>query len=145
MSAESANTPRIPGGSVSDGKIATTWRWLTVVIASAVLIQAVLASFGLFEGEAQLVDIHREVGNLLPLIALAQAILAIILFRRGRVGKAELWISIVLVPVMMGQLSLGYETGGSSAANALHIPLGVFLMSLATVNAMFAWIPRVRA
>ncbi len=145
MSAESLNTPRIPGRSVSGGKIATTWRWLTVVIASAVFLQAVLASFGLFEGEAQLVDIHRELGNSLPLVALTQAILATILFRRGRLGKAGLWIGIALVPVVMGQLSLGYETGSSSTAIALHIPLGVLLMSLATVNAVLAWIPRVRA
>lgn len=145
MSAQNVNTPRIPAGPVGRGKIAATWRWLTVAVALAILLQAALASFGLFEGEAQLVDIHRGLGNSLPLVALAQAILATILFRRGGLGKAELWIGIVLVPVVMGQLSLGYETDGSSTAIAMHISLGVLLMSLATVNAMLAWIPRVRA
>lgn len=145
MSAQNVSTPGDTSESVRGGKMTTTWRWLTVVIALAIFLQAVLASFGLFEGEAQLVDIHRELGNALPLVALAQAILATILFRRGGLGKAELWIGIALVPVVMGQLSLGYETGSSSTAIALHIPLGVLLMSLATVNALLAWIPRVRA
>jgi hypothetical protein len=145
MSAQNVGTPDDTSESVRGGKMTTTWQWITVVFALAILLQAVLASFGLFEGEAQLVDIHRELGNSLPLVAIAQAILATILFRRRVLGAWSLSISIALIPLVLGQLMMGYETSESSTAIALHIPLGVLLMSLATVNALLAWIPRVRA
>lgn len=138
------STPRDtsePGGQ----KMRTTWQWITVVFALAILLQAVLASFGLFEGEPRLVDFHRELGNILPLVALVQAVLAIILFRRRVLGAWPLSIGIALIPLVIGQLMMGYETSESSSAIAWHIPLGVLLMSLTTANAVLAWTPRTRS
>ncbi len=144
MSTGNISTSPNTGNSVTSRKMGTVWRWITVVFAMAILFQAVFASVGLFENEPRLVDIHRELGNTLPLLALVQAVLAFLLFRRGAVGKAELWIGIALVPVVMVQLSMGYETSDSSTALAIHIPFGVLLMGLTTVNAALGWIPRAR-
>lgn len=141
MSAQHVAGPQEMGGSGGSQKVKTTWRWIAAVFAIAILLQAVLASFGFFESEPGLVDIHRELGNLLPLLALGQAMLAIILFRRGAIGKAGMWTGVALVPVVLAQLSMGYETSDSATATALHISLGVLLMSLTTVNAMLAWMP----
>lgn len=139
MSAQNVSTPGDTSESVRGGKIATTWRWLTATFALAILLQAMLASFGLFENEARLVDIHRELGNMLPLLALVQAVMAAILFRRRVLGVWSLSISIALTPLVLGQLMMGYETSESSMAIAMHIPLGVLLMSLTTMNAVLAW------
>lgn len=128
-------------GDTSDPRgrtMLTTWRWLTVLFALAILLQAVLASFGLFEDKPGLVAFHRGLGNLLPLLALAQAVLAVIQFRR----RSAKWIAISLVPLVIGQLAMGYQTSESTTAIALHISLGVLLMSLTTINAVIAWTPR---
>lgn len=128
-------------GDTSDPRGRTmlmTWRWLTVLFALAILLQAVLASFGLFEARPGLVDFHRGLGNLLPLLALAQAVLAAIQLWR----RTVMWIAISLVPLVIGQLAMGHQTSESTTAIALHISLGVLLMSLTTVNAVIAWTPR---
>ncbi|HEV2067415.1 MAG TPA: hypothetical protein VGR08_11325 [Thermomicrobiales bacterium] len=140
MSARHVSTPGDTRDSIRGGPMTTAWQWITVVLAMAILLQAVLASFGLFEGEARLVDVHRELGNMLPLLALAQAVMAAILFRRKVLRASSLWIAIVLFPLVTGQLMMGYETSENATAIALHIPLGVLLMSLTTMNAVLAWI-----
>lgn len=139
MSTRNVGTPGDARDSVRGGLMTTMWQWITVVLALAILLQAVLASFGMFEGEAGLVDVHRELGNVLPLLALAQVIMAVILFRHRVLGARSLWIAIVLFPLVTGQLMMGYETSESATAIAMHIPLGVLLMSLTTMNAVLAW------
>lgn len=131
-------------GDSRERTMRSAWQWITVIFAAAILVQATLASFGLFDDQPLLVDIHRELGNILPLLAIAQGVLTFVLHRRGMAGRTELWIGIALVPLVIGQLSMGYETGESSLAIALHIPLGVLLMGLTTLNAALAWTSRRR-
>lgn len=143
MSTESASIDvRQVAGQPGKRRSVLAWRWLTGAFMVLILSQAVFASVGLFESEPTLVDIHRELGNLLPLLALVQAGLAMFLARRRAVGRAALWVSMALVPLVTGQLMMGYETTGNSTAIAWHIPLGVLLMSLTTANAVLAWNPR---
>lgn len=131
-------------GDPREHTMRSAWQWITVIFAAAILVQATLASVGLFDDQPLLVDIHRELGNILPLLAIAQAVLAFVLHRRGMAGRTQLGIGIALVPLVIGQLMMGYETSESASAIAWHIPLGVLLMSLTTVNAVLAPTPRTR-
>lgn len=139
-STENMTSPTTPDvGNVS--RWTTAFRIVAVLFAVAILEQALTASLGLFDARPGLIDMHRQIGDGLSALALIQAGIAIYGRTRGVIGKATMWISIALVPLVIGQVMLGYETRESSTAIAWHIPLGVALMSLTTINAVLAMLP----
>lgn len=133
-----STSPAAPdAGDVS--RWTTAFRIVAVLFAVAILEQALTASLGLFDARPGLIDMHRQIGDILAPLALIQAGIAVYGRTRGVIGKATMWISIALVPLVVGQVMLGYETRESQMAIAWHIPLGVALMSLTTANAILAF------
>jgi len=123
------------------GWLVTTYGWLSSLLALGVLIQAVLASQGLFESKPDLISGHGMFGNLLVLITLAIA--GIALYGRGRytppLDTGAVVRAIVLIVLIVIQVFLGYATRDSTTAIAWHIPNGVLLMGVSAVNAAMAW------
>lgn len=130
----STATPDAGNGS----RLAMAYRIVAALFAVAILEQALTASLGLFDDRPNLIDMHRQIGEGLSLLALIGAGIAIYGNIRGVIGRRVMWISIALVPLVIGQVMLGYETRESATAIAWHIPLGVALMSLTTANAVLA-------
>ncbi len=128
--------------AASSGRgLLTTYRWLSSLLALGILIQAVLASQGLFKGKPDLISGHGMLGNLLLLIAVVIAGIAIA--GRGKysppLDTGAVARGIVLVVLIVIQIMLGYATRDSSTAIAWHIPNGVLLMGISAVNAAMAW------
>lgn len=117
------------------------YRIVAALFAVAILEQALTASLGLFDARPNLIDMHRQIGDGLALLALIGAGIAIYGNIRGVIDRRLMWIAIALVPLVIGQLMMGYATRESATAIAWHIPLGVALMSLTTANAVLAGIP----
>lgn len=121
--------------------LVTTYRWLASILSLGILVQAVLASQGLFEGKPGLISGHGMLGNLLFVIAVV--ILGIALYGRGKDAPAldngAVARSAILVVLVVIQIMLGYATRDSTTAIAWHIPNGVLLMGLSAVNAAMAW------
>ncbi len=140
MTSETMMSPATPdAGNVS--RLVMVYRIVAALFAVAILEQALTASLGLFDARPNLIDIHRQVGDGLALLALIGAGIAIYGNIRGVIGRRLLWIAIALVPLVIGQLMMGYATRESATAIAWHIPLGVTLMSLTTANPVLAALP----
>lgn len=140
MTSETMTTP-VPPDAGTGNRLATAYRIVAVLFAIAILEQALTASLGLFDARPGLIDLHRQIGDGLTLLALIGAGIAIYGSIRGVIGRAAMWIAIALVPLVIGQVMMGYETRDSATAIAWHIPLGVALMSLTTANALLAVLP----
>ena len=130
------------GTPTSSGRgLLIAYGWLSSLLALGILVQAVLASQGLFKAKPDLISGHGMLGNILALIAIAIAGIAI--YGRGKytppLGNGAVVRGIVLVVLIAIQISLGYATRDSSTAIAWHIPNGVLLMGISAVNAAMAW------
>ena len=140
MTSETMMSPARPDAG-NGSRLAMAYRIVAALFAVAILEQALTASLGLFDARPNLIDIHRQVGDGLALLALIGAGIAIYGNIRGVIEQRLMWIAIALVPLVIGQLMMGYATRESATAIAWHIPLGVTLMSLTTANAVLAVLP----
>ncbi len=122
-------------------RLVMVYRIVAALFAVAILEQALTASLGFFDARPGLIDVHRQIGDGLVLLALIGAGIAIYGNIRGVIDRRLMWIAIALVPLVISQLMMGYATRESATAIAWHIPLGVALMSLTTANAVLAAIP----
>jgi cytochrome bd-type quinol oxidase subunit 2 len=97
--------------------------WLLAVAAFA---QAVFA--GLFlDGEAAWRDWHAINGMLvLPLLALLQVVMAVLVWRRGR-GPG--WLTVASVGLLLAVLV--QNVMGMTSQVAVHVPLGLAIFGLA--------------
>lgn len=128
--------------TTSSGRgLLVTYGWLSSLLALGILVQAVLASQGLFKGKPDLISGHGMLGNVLGLIAIVIAGIAI--YGRGKyappLDNGAVVRAIVLVVLIVIQIMLGYSTRDSNTAIAWHIPNGVLLMGVSAVNAAMAW------
>jgi hypothetical protein len=128
-------TPDITTGR----RLVVTYNWLTVVIALAVLLQAVLAGQGMFNGKPGLIDGHATVGDILVIVTIVTAGITFYARNLGLLSTGTVIRNLVTVVLMVVQLMIGYATRDSSNAIAWHIPNGVLLMGLTTANAVLAW------
>src|SRR5262245_20975162 len=84
-----------------------------------VALQALSAGF-LMSGYGLAVNLHANVAHVLQLGALTQAIVAIVLWRRGRVPASIAGASVGLFAIVLLQVGLGY-----TKRYWLHVPIGV--------------------
>ncbi len=119
--------------------LAPIFRWLTVVTAGLVVVQAFLAGRGLWLGETKLIDAHEMLANVLFLLAVAQFGLALAIGIPGALGKRLLAMNAVLAFALVAQTGLGYVGRDSMDARAWHFPLGVLIFGLAVMIVMMAW------
>lgn len=110
--------------------LAPTYRWLTLLTALLVLIQAVLAGRGWFIDRTYIDDYHRGLGMALVLVVVVQLALTLTVGIPGDLGRRLLAMNAVLVVAGLIQLALGLDSESSSEAAAWHIPLGVFIFGL---------------
>lgn len=125
--------------TTSRSRLLVTYNWLTVVIALAVLLQAVLAGQGLFNSKPDLINGHATVGDILAIVTILTGGLTIYLRKLGLLSTGTVIRNLVTVVLMVVQLMIGYATRDGSNAIAWHIPNGVLLMGLTTANMVLAW------
>ena len=110
--------------------LAPIFRWLTLVTALLVLLQAVLAGRGLLI-DPDLFDVHEIVANLLFVVVVVQLGLAFAIGIPGKLGRRMKGMNAALLVLLVVQIALGYSGPDSREALAWHIPLGVFIFGLA--------------
>ncbi len=130
--------------TASSNSLLTVLRITSIVMALGVLLQAWLGSTGFFQGEPGRIDVHAMVGNFLFLLSIIQAGVAVIAMQRGFPTRTILYLSIATVLLTVAQIGLGYSTRDSVDALAWHLPTGVALMGLTTVNAVLVYQVRSR-
>ncbi|MCA9860638.1 MAG: hypothetical protein KC438_12995 [Thermomicrobiales bacterium] len=115
------------------------YRWLTMVTAGLVLLQALFAGRGLWLGNRSYIDYHEILANILFLFAVAQFVLVRYIGVPGALGKRLLMMNGLLAVLMIVQTGLGYVGRSEMEARAWHIPLGVLIFGLAVlISAMTA-------
>lgn len=136
MHAVSSAAPQSPSSTTS----MTIYKWLTIVTALAMLVQAVLGSQGSFYGGHRgLLAGHAQVGNIFFLLVVIQAFFSFQLNNGRIVPRWVLGLNIVLILLTVAQIGLGYSSRDNIAVVAWHIPNGVLLMATCTVLAVLAW------
>lgn len=98
---------------------------LAVVVALAVLAQAVLAGRSLFGPWS--ITVHGVVGNATFAAALALLAAAV----AARAGRHAVVVAVLLAVVLTVQIGLGYAGRDRAEAAAWHIPNGVLAFGLA--------------
>lgn len=133
-----ATLDRTPPPHATGRTLLLTYNGLTVVIALGVLLQAMLASQGLFNSMPGLIDMHGLTGRILTLVTMVGAGVAISARNRGLLANGAVLRSIAVVVLTIVQLVIGWATKGDAGAIAWHIPNGVLLMGLTTANMVLA-------
>ncbi len=116
------------------------YRWLAIVTAGLVLIQALLAGRGLWINP-DLIDVHEILANILFVVVIVQLGLTLAIGIPGALGKRLLILNAVLVALILVQTGLGYAGREEMEARAWHIPVGVLIFGLAVLVA--ALVPQV--
>ncbi len=111
------------------------------VLVALVLLQAVLAGQGLFNGSS--FDLHGYLGNGSFVVGTLAAAAAMV----GRLPRPLMTMSLAVAVGLFCQTGLGYVGRESTAAASWHVPLGVAIFGLSAVQVTLAGIatPRGRA
>lgn len=117
--------------------LAPIYRWLVVLTAGLVLLQAALAGRGLWL-DRTFIDYHEMLANVLFLVAVGQLVMTLYLGVPGSLGKRLMWLNAALLVLMLVQTGLGYSGRTELEARAWHIPLGVLIFGLAVAIASMA-------
>lgn len=118
--------------------LVTAWAGCAALLVLLVLVQAALAGQALF-GTTD-IAVHGYVAN----ASFALGLLGAVLAGLARVGKGALALAAVVLALLFVQVGLGYVGRSSTAAAAWHVPLGVAVFGLTTVQLAVA-LPKVRA
>jgi len=118
---------------------ATRWVLLAVIVVHTIVAaaQPVLAG-SYFEGNVDAITTHGSIGSLLPLLSMIQFGAAVLFWRPGH---GPWWPVVATAGVFLAE---GLQIGlGFSRALAIHIPLGVAIVSALVVLSIWAlrWRP----
>ena len=116
---------------------ASWFRWVAVMTATLVMVQALLAGRGWFV-EVGLIEVHGWVGNATFLAAIALLVAAFAAWRRGALGRGVVILSGLLLVLVVAQLGLGYSGRESAAAASWHVPNGVLIFGLSAALLVLA-------
>jgi hypothetical protein len=105
------------------------FRWVAVLTALLVLVQAILAGRGWYR-DRDLFDVHARIGDILVLVVAALFVIGLVGRRRATVTNAQIGLASVLLVLVIAQLALGYSAGDSRTAGSLHVPNGVLIFGL---------------
>jgi len=119
VSAAAMTTDSLKGIAAAGGQGIGLIRRLVVINLGLVALQALSAGFVL-SGYERAVTVHADVALALQLGTLIQAVIAVVLWRRGRVPAWVAGLSIGLFMMVFLQLGLGYKK-----SFWLHVPIGV--------------------
>jgi hypothetical protein len=101
-----------------------------------ILVQAALAGLFISGEEAEMVDEHELMANVLFVVIFIQLVLGFLVRSWSRFGL-WLWVLLLLVLVII-QTGLGYVGRDETFGIAVHVPLGVFIFSFAMLISVFA-------
>ena len=121
----------------TDPRLIRGFQIVAGLIALLILVQATLAGQFTYN-EPDLKDVHAQIGNALFLLAILLLALAW-LTRDAWRYKMVIWSALVLL-LIVAQIGLGYGSRDNVDSAAVHIPVGVFLFSLASIIAMLSMI-----
>lgn len=108
--------------------------WGATVLSFGVLLQAVLAGQFLM-GRSGLIAAHRVLAEFLPIIGVAVVVFAWRQRATPRHGRALLIGAVGALIALVVQTGLGFAGRSSSAAAAIHVPVGVALLGLLVATA----------
>ena len=109
----------------------STIRWLAVLSAGLVLVQAILIGQGLYPSLDQaMVALHGTLGSGSLLAVLALTVLVLLSARRGEVSGTVAGLSVLALLLVVAQLGLGYVGRKNGVAASIHIPNGVLIAGL---------------
>jgi quinol-cytochrome oxidoreductase complex cytochrome b subunit len=119
----------------------TALRWISAILSGLVVLTALVIGEGFFGGNATLIEDHGYLGNVIFALAVVQLILAFLQHQKGTVGRNHLLLNGLLIIALFAQIGLGYSGSRSGAAGALvwHLPVGVLIMGISTLNAALFW------
>jgi hypothetical protein len=118
-----------PGG----GKLRVTLRIVTSLQVLAIIMQAVTAG-QILNGADGATGVHGAGAGAVHLLGVIQVIVAVLYWKPGRGTGWAAVTSLVLLVAGFAQSAMG-----DSHNLAVHIPLGVGLLALATTIAVWAW------
>ena len=135
------STPPNTASSVGNGQMSAL-RWISLILSALVVITAFVIGEGFFGGKASLIQDHGYLGNAIFALAAVQLAIAFLQFQKGTVGRNHLLLNGVIIILLFAQIGLGYSGSRSGAANALvwHLPVGVLIMGVCTVNSVLFWV-----
>lgn len=134
------HSPAAASASPTSGTtMLTALRWIATVIAVGIVVQALLASQGFYEGRPGLITGHGHLGNTLFLLAAIQTVIAFTAAARGLVGRSVVVLAVLVTLLVIAQIGLGYTGRTEATAMAWHLPNGVLLMGLSTMLAGTLW------
>jgi|SRR4051812_9724438 heme A synthase len=115
-------------------RIRRALRVATTLVAVDAYAQAVLAGRFL-SGDVGMLLVHRYNGaEGLAALTVALVVTAVIAWRTGQVSGHIVALSVVLTGMVLVQVAMGFNR-----VLGVHIPLGVGIIALATVLAVWAW------
>ena len=120
----------------------TAVRWLSVITAVLVLIQALLIGQALYVNGMATVGLHGVLGNVTFLAAIILTGATFMAFRRGEMTSPALALAVLTLVLLVAQLGLGYSGRGGGTPAALHIPNGVLITGLLFALAAMTLLPR---
>lgn len=115
-------------------------RWLSIALALGIVIMATLAGQGLWNGDRSLITGHGHLGNALFVLAIAQFVIAVVLYQRKAIGAPLMMLTFTLLVLLFAQAGLGYVGRENAEARAWHIPNGVLLMGISTFTVALSWL-----
>lgn len=136
-----STAPSLPpaDNAASSKRAIAVCKWLTLATALGILIQAVLGSQGTFKNHPSLISGHAQLGNLLFVVVVIQAFLALQASNARLVPRWIAGLNVLQILFVVIQIGLGYSTRNNFPLVAWHIPNGVLLMGTCTVLASLAW------
>jgi hypothetical protein len=126
--------------STPQGRLWAGIRWISIVIAVGIVIMAMLIGQGVWGGERNLIPGHGHLGNTLFVLSIVQFVLAIVLYQRKAISAGLMVLIFAVVILFFAQVGIGYSGRGNASLISWHVPLGVLLMGLSTINATLAWV-----
>lgn len=109
------------------------FRWLSLAVATLVVVQAALAGRGFMLAKPGWIDVHGIVGNVVFLAGLGLTAIALHGLRRGLLDRADLALSVIMLLLIFAQIGLGYAGRDSHTAASLHWPTGVLITVVAAL------------
>ena len=114
----------------------SAFKGVSHLVTLLVLVQATLAGMFISGEQADALDVHEMVANLLLIGVVVQLVLAFLVRDWSRFG---LWIWVILLLVLViAQIGLGYAGRDNTLPVAIHVPLGVFIFGFAVLISVMA-------
>jgi hypothetical protein len=137
-----------PTQPAATGALLPAYRWLATLFAALIVVQAYLATSGVFNAEEWMVTGHGHLANGMFALIIVQTVLAWVLYTREALGLRDVVLNALLVALTVSQIGLGYSTRNGEnygTVISLHIPNGVLLMGISATVAAMAWLAATRA